>query len=297
MPFFDGFEESRVDVGDGVVLRLRAGGTGPPVVLLHGHPRTHTTWHRVAPLLVAAGHTVVCPDLRGYGRSAKPATTPDHAPYSKRAMAGDVVALMRALGHERFAVVGHDRGSYVALRTALDHPEAVTSLAVLDCIPIVEHLDRADARFATAWWHWFFFAQPEKPERAISADPEAWYGSLAPGRAEAMGEENHADHLAAIRDPATVHAMLEDYRAGLGVDRAAEEADRAAGRRVGCPTLVLWSARDDLEELHGDPLRIWADWTTDLRGGGPIDSGHHLAEEAPDALAAALVPFLADQRM
>ncbi|MBJ7454207.1 MAG: alpha/beta hydrolase [Blastococcus sp.] len=293
MPFFDGFAESRSDVGDGVVLRVRVGGSGPPVVLLHGHPRTHTTWHRVAPLLVAAGHTVVCPDLRGYGRSSKPPTTPDHAPYSKRALAGDVVALMRSLGHERFAVVGHDRGSYVALRTALDHPDAVTHLAALDCIPIVEHLERADARFATAWWHWFFFAQPEKPERAISADPEAWYGSLAPGKAEAMGEENHADHLAAIRDPATVHAMVEDYRAGLGVDRAAEEADRAAGRRVACPTLVLWSARDDLEQLHGDPRRIWAGWTTDLRGGGPIDSGHHMAEEAPEELAAALVPFLA----
>jgi haloacetate dehalogenase len=292
MPFFDGFQESRVDVGDGVVLRVRTGGTGPPVLLLHGHPRTHTTWHRVAPLLVAAGHTVVCPDLRGYGRSTKPPTTPDHEPYSKRAMAGDVVALMRSLGHDRFAVVGHDRGSYVALRTALDHPDAVTHLAALDCIPIVEHLERADARFATAWWHWFFFAQPEKPERAISADPEGWYGSLAPGKAGAMGEENHADHLAAIRDPATVHAMVEDYRAGLGVDRAAEEADRAAGRRVTCPTLVLWSARDDLEELHGDPRRIWVDWTTDLRGGGPIDSGHHMAEEAPEELAAALVPFL-----
>ena len=138
------------------------------MVLLHGHPRTHTTWHRVAPLLVAAGHTVVCPDLRGYGRSSKPPTTPDHAPYSKRAMAGDVVALMRALGHERFAVVGHDRGSYVALRAALDHPAAVTHLAVVDCIPIIEHLERAGAGFATAWWHWFFFAQPDKPERSES---------------------------------------------------------------------------------------------------------------------------------
>nr|WP_204261322.1 alpha/beta hydrolase [Blastococcus saxobsidens] len=261
--------------------------------MLHGHPRTHTTWHRVAPLLVAAGHTVVCPDLRGYGRSSKPATTADHAPYSKRALAGDVVTLMRALGQERFALVGHDRGSYVALRTALDHPEAVTHLAVLDCIPLVEHLERADARFAAAWWHWFFFAQPGKPERAIAADPEAWYDALAPGRAVEMGEENHADFLAAIRDPATRLAMLEDYRAGLGVDRLAEEADRSAGRRVGCPTLVLWSARDDLEELHGDPREIWAAWTSDLRGGGPIDSGHHMAEEAPEALAAALVPFLA----
>jgi haloacetate dehalogenase len=291
--FFAGFDESRFDVGNGVELRVRTGGSGPPVVLLHGHPRTHTTWHRVAPLLAAAGHAVVCPDLRGYGRSSKPPTTGDHAPYSKRAMAGDVVALMRLLGHERFAVVGHDRGSYVALRTALDHPDAVTHLAVLDCIPIVEHLSRADARFATAWWHWFFFAQPDKPERAIGADPDAWYGARMAGKAEQMGAENHADYLAAIHDPATVHAMVEDYRAGLGLDRAAEEADRAAGRRVTCPTLVLWSSRDDLEDLHGDPRLIWADWTTDLRGGGPIDSGHHLAEEAPDELAAALIPFLA----
>jgi haloacetate dehalogenase len=290
--FFAGFDEQRVDVGDGVTLRVRSGGSGPPIVLLHGHPRTHTTWHRVAPLLTTAGHTVVCPDLRGYGQSSKPPTAEDHSPYSKRALAGDVVRLMRHLGHDRFAVVGHDRGSYVALRAALDHPEAVTHLAVLDCIPIVEHLDRTDARFAAAWWHWFFFAQPEKPEQAINADPEAWYGSLAPGRAAAMGEENHADHLAAIRNPETVRAMLEDYRAGLTVDRAAEEADRAAGRRVTCPTLVLWSARDDLAELHGDPRKIWADWTTDLRGGGPIDSGHHMAEDAPEELVSALTPFL-----
>jgi haloacetate dehalogenase len=290
--FFAGFDESRVDVGNGVELRVRTGGSGPPVLLLHGHPRTHTTWHRVAPLLAAAGHTVVCPDLRGYGRSSKPPTTEDHAPYSKRAMAADVVTLVRELGHERFAVVGHDRGSYVALRAALDHPDAVTHLAVLDCVPIVEHLARTDARFATAWWHWFFFAQPDKPERAIGADPDAWYGARTPGKAEQMGVENHADFLAAIHDPATVHAMVEDYRAGLGVDRAAEEADRAAGRRVTCPTLVLWSSRDDLEELHGDPRLIWADWTSDLRGGGPIDSGHHMAEEAPDELAAALIPFL-----
>jgi len=290
--FFPGFTEARLDVGDGVELRVRTGGDGPPAVLLHGHPRTHTTWHRVAPQLAAAGHTVVCPDLRGYGRSSKPPTTEDHAPYSKRAMAGDVVRLMARLGHERFAVVGHDRGSYVALRTALDHPDAVTHLAVLDCIPIVEHLDRADARFAAAWWHWFFFAQRDKPERAINADPAAWYGAHAPGRVEALGAENHADHLAAISDPATVRAMLEDYRAGLTVDRRAEEDDRAAGRRVTCPTLVLWSARDDLEELHGDPRTIWAAWTTDLRGGGRIDSGHHMAEEAPDELVAALLPFL-----
>ncbi len=282
-----------VDVADDVRLRVRVAGSGPPVVLLHGHPRTHTTWHRVVPLLVAAGHTVVCPDLRGYGRSTGPAPDAGHRAYAKRAVAGDVRALMRLLGHERFAVVGHDRGSYVALRLALDSPEAVTALAVVDCIPIVEHLDRCDARFAAAWWHWFFYAQPEKPERAIGADPVAWYGLDRPDVAAAIGEENHDDVVAAVRDPATVRAMLEDYRAGLTVDRADEEADRSAGRRVTCPTLVLWSSRDDLEDLHGDPLAIWAGWTTDLRGGGPVDSGHHVAEEAPRELVAALLPLLA----
>jgi haloacetate dehalogenase len=291
--FFEGFELDRVSVGEGVQLRVRWGGDGPPVVLLHGHPRTHTTWHRVAPLLVAAGHTVVCPDLRGYGESSKPAPAADHAPHSKRAMAGDVVAVMRQLGHERFAVVGHDRGSYVAMRTAMDHPDVVTQLAVLDSVPIAEALDRTDARFAAAWWHWFFFAQPDKPERAIAADPAAWYGAHTPGKVEALGAENHADYLAAISDQDTVRAMLEDYRAGLGVDRAADDADRAAGRRITCPTLVLWSAQDDLEELFGDPLAIWADWTTDLRGGRPIDSGHHMAEDAPEELAAELGRFLA----
>lgn len=154
---FEGFELQRVDVGE-AVLRVRHGGDGPPVLLLHGHPRTHATWHRVAPIL-AESHTVVCPDLRGYGDSSKPATTPDHEPYSKRAMARDCVALMRALVHRRFAVVGHDRGSYVALRTALDHAGAVTHLAVLDGVPIGEALRRCDATFARAWWHWFFFAQ------------------------------------------------------------------------------------------------------------------------------------------
>jgi haloacetate dehalogenase len=285
---FEGFALQTVDVGNGIELRVRSGGAGPPVVLLHGHPRTHTTWHRVAPLLVAAGHTVVCPDLRGYGRSSKPPTTADHAPYAKRAMAGDVVSLMRRLGHERFAVVGHDRGSYVALRLALDHPGVATHLAVLDSVPIGEALARADARFAQAWYHWFFFAQPELPERLIAADVDAFYR----GTPEAMGAENHADFRAAVHDPATVHAMVEDYRAGLGPDRAADDADRAAGRTVGCPTLVLWSTRDDMADLYGDVLAVWAPWTPDLRG-GPIESGHHMAEDAPEELAAALAAFLA----
>jgi haloacetate dehalogenase len=288
---FEGFSLERVDVGE-AVLRVRYGGSGPPVVLLHGHPRTHTTWFRVAPLL-ARGHTVVCPDLRGYGRSSKPETTADHEPYSKRAMARDCFALMRALGHDHFAVVGHDRGAYVAFRAALDHPDAVTALAILDAVPIAEALTRCDATFAAAWWHWFFLGQTEKPaERVISADPEAWY---RPNR-ELMGEENHADYLRAIHDPATVHAMCEDYRAGLGIDRDHDEADRRAGRRVRCPTLVVWARQDDLEELYGDPLEPWRGWVDDLAGVA-LDCGHHMAEEAPEALVDALSVLLADSRM
>ena len=181
---FEGFTLERVDVGD-AVLRVRHGGSGPPVLLLHGHPRTHATWARVAPLL-AERFTVVCPDLRGYGQSSKPATTPDHAPYSKRAMAGDCVALMRALGHERFCLAGHDRGTYVAQRLALDSPGSVRRLCLMEGIPIAEALDRCDARFAARWFHWFFFGQRDKPaERFISADPEAWYTATA----EHMGAE------------------------------------------------------------------------------------------------------------
>ena len=204
--FFDGFALERFDVG-AAVLRVRHGGDGPPVVLLHGHPRTHTTWHRVAPLLVRAGHTVVCPDLRGYGELR------GEADYSKRAMAGDVHALMGALGFPRFAVAGHDRGSCVAHRLAVDFPDAVTRLAVLDSVPIAEALDRCDARFAQSWWHWFFFAQTAKPAEAIiSRDPEAWYSVDA----TQMGAENHADWRRAVNNPDVVRAMVGDYRAGVG---------------------------------------------------------------------------------
>ena len=238
---FEGFALERVELPE-VTLRVRHGGSGPPVVLLHGHPRTHATWHRVAPVLVGVAHG----GLPGPARLRRLVEAGDDGgprAYSKRAMAGDVVALMRRLGHERFAVVGHDRGRYVALRLAMDHPEAVTRLAVLDGVPIVEALERCDARFAAAWWHWFFFAQPEKPERAIIRRPGRLVRRLG---ASGWARRTYADCGAAIHDPATVRAMLEDYRAGLGVDRADDEADRAAGRRVACPMLVLWSTGDDL---------------------------------------------------
>jgi haloacetate dehalogenase len=283
---FDGFTLEKVDVGE-VVLRVRHGGSGPPVLLLHGHPRTHTTWHRVASIL-AEDHYVVCPDLRGYGESSKPPTTPDHAPYSTRAMAADCVALMTRLGHDRFAIGGHDRGCYVAYRTALDHPERVSHLAVMDGVPIGEALARCDAKFASSWWHWFFYGQTaQAAERYISADPDVWYG----GDPEIMGAENYEDYRRAIHDPATVRAMMEDYRAGLTVDRALDDRDKAAGKRIECPVLFLWAARDDMVDLYGDPVAIWREWAGDVRG-VEIDSGHHIAEEAPEALAHELRAFL-----
>lgn len=199
------------------------------MLLLHGHPRTHATWAKVAPLL-APHHTVVCPDLRGFGESSKPADSVDHSGSSKRAKAADCVQLMERLGHTRFSVVGHDRGSYVALRAALDHPQAISRLVVLDGVPMAEALARCTDMFATRWWHWFFYAQPDKPERAILANPDAWYG----GSASHMGEEAFADFRRAIHDPATVHAMVEDYRAGLGIDCAHDEEDRSQGRKVAC---------------------------------------------------------------
>jgi haloacetate dehalogenase len=282
MAFFEGFALEHVDVGD-VSLRVRHGGSGPPVVLLHGHPRTHATWHMVAARL-RDSFTVVCPDLRGYGESSKV------EPYSKRAMAGDVVALMRMLGHERFGVVGHDRGGYVAVRLALDHPGAVERLVALESMPGLERLERTDWRFALSWWHWWFFAQRAKPaERIINADPDAWY-DVSP---DLMGREAYDDLQRALHDPEVVHAMLEDYRAGVGVDREHDEDDRSAGRRITCPTLVVELLQDDPELDYGASLAdIWRAWADDVHTAA-IDSGHHVAEERPDELAALLRAFLA----
>ena len=284
---FEGFELDHLDVRD-VRLRVRHGGEGPPVLLVHGHPRTHATWHRAAPMLVEAGYTVVCPDLRGYGESTAPRERTDHSQASKREMARDLVELMRRLGHDRFHAVGHDRGGYAVQRLALDHPGAVDRVVILGDVPIGEALARCDARFAQAWWHWFFMGQPAPlAERTIAADVEAWYHL---DRA-LMGADNHADAAQAVADPDVQHAMCEDYRAGLGVDRAADDADRAAGRRITGPLLVLWGSRDDLAELYDhDVLGVWQPWSTKVSGHA-LDSGHHMTEETPRELADALLEF------
>ena len=287
---FEGFVEEQVEAdGLPVFVRHHLDPGRPVVLLLHGHPRTSATWHRVAPLLVEAGLSVVCADLPGYGRSGQPEPADGHAPHAKTAHARRLRGAMHALGVDRFAVVGHDRGSYVAFRLALDHPDVVMRVALLDGIPVVEHLERCDARFAAAYWHWFFLAQPDKPELAINADPLAWYAFDD----ERMGAENAAECRAAVQDPAVVRGMLEDYRAGLTADADDERAARAAGLRIAQPLLVLWSLQDDLEDLHGDPRLIWRSWADDVSGHG-IDSGHHVAEEAPEELAATLLRFLRD---
>jgi haloacetate dehalogenase len=230
----------------------------------------------------------VCPDLRGYGESSAPADLPDHSQASERAMAQDLVELMTRLGHQRFHAVGHDRGGYVVGRLALDHPHAVDRIGILGDVPIGEALARCDARFAQSWWHWFFMGQPAPlAERLIAADVDAWYG-LDP---TLMDEENYADVARAVANPAVQHAMCEDYRAGLGVDRAADDGDRNAGRKITSPLLVLWGIRDDLADLYdNDVLDVWEPWATDLSGHG-LDSAHHIAEEAPQELTHALLTF------
>ena len=220
--------------------------------------------------------------IRGYGRSGKPPIHPDHRQQSKRTVAGDLLAVMDQLGHRHFAVVGHDRGALVALRLALDQPERLSHLVVLDAVPIIEHLDRCDEHFAVAWFHWFFFAVPDKPERAINADPLAWYSHDV----ERMGKENHAEWVSAVTDPDTVRAMLEDYRSGLVSTPTTTCADRDAGTAHRVPDAgAVVQPRDDLR-LHGDPVTIWRSWCTDVRGAA-IDSGHHMAEDAPQTLSSA----------
>jgi haloacetate dehalogenase len=281
----DGFAESRIDTGE-AEIHVRHGGSGPPLLLLHGYPQTHAMWHRIAARLAEA-FAVVAPDLRGYGRSSKPATTDDHEPYSKRAMARDQVAVMRSLGHERFAVCGHDRGARCAYRLALDHPERVTALAVLDIIPTADVFRRLDRRFALSAWHWFFLAAPhDLPERMIAADPDAFY---LRGGGHVFGPEALDDYRRSFRDPDCIHAMCEDYRAGATLDVAHDEADRGT-RRIGCPTLVVWGSRGSVARVDG-VLDVWREWADDVRGRA-LDSGHFLAEEAPEATCDELLAFL-----
>jgi haloacetate dehalogenase len=292
---FPGFAERHIK-GSGAEIYLRTGGSGPPLLMLHGYPQTHVMWHRVAPEL-ARRFTLVVPDLRGYGASSTPDADAEHVAYSKRAMAQDCIEVMRALGHNRFAVAGHDRGGRVAYRLALDHPEAVRALIPVDILPTSEVWRRVTAERAVGSYHWAFLAQPHPlPETLIRSNPayyvehtlKSWARSrdLSPFSPPALEQ-----YRVLLQNPARLRAVCEDYRAGATIDRQLDETDGQAGRKIACPTFVAWGS-DYLGRGGVDPLTVWRSWCTDVSG-AEIESGHFLAEENPEALASVLLHFLA----
>jgi haloacetate dehalogenase len=288
---FPGFELTQLRAGE-ITIPARIGGSGPPLLLLHGNPQTHVMWHLVAPQL-AQHFTVVAADLTGYGESSKPPSTADHAPYSKRSMARDQLEVMRRLGHERFLVAGHDRGGRVAYRMALDHPDAVLKLAVLDIVPTLEAFERGGRAFGLGYYHWFFLAQPAPlPERLIGADPDWFWGwHTNRGPHEVFDQRALEDYLACFRNPETVRAICEDYRAAATIDCEHDAADKQAGRRIRCPVLALWGARAKLEAWY-DTLAVWREWADDVRGRA-LPCGHYLAEEVPEETVRELANFFA----
>ena len=286
---FEGFETKRIQTS-GSEIFLKQGGSGPPLLLLHGYPQTHVIWHKIAPAL-AEHFTVVLPDLRGYGDSGKPVTDANHTPYSKREMAMDMVEVMAALGFERFAVVGHDRGGRVAHRLAQDHGTRVSKLAVLDIAPTLHMYENTDMRFASAYYHWFFLIQPAGfPEQMIGADP-AFYLQTKLGAwgktGDAITPEAYAEYLRCFSNPETVHASCEDYRASAGIDLA---HDRAETNKLPMPLLALWGEAGFVGSAY-DVLATWREVALNVRGHA-VPGGHFLPEEAPDQTLTALLDFL-----
>jgi haloacetate dehalogenase len=290
---FGGFAETELQTPRGPI-HARVGGAGPPLLLLHGYPQTHLMWHAVAPRL-AERFTVVAADLPGYGASFRPEPAEDHAPHSKRALAEDLIAAMGGLGHTAFAVAGHDRGGRVGYRMALDRPEAVTRLMVLDIVPTGEIWARADANFALGYWHWAFLAQPPPfPERFALADPDSFWIA-----AERMGikpgdprfpSEVVAAYRAQFDDAGFVTATCEDYRAGATIDRALDDADRGE-RTIACPARALWGANGALPVFYEDPLALWRTLAPEITGGAVEGAGHFIPEDRPDEVAAELERF------
>lgn len=300
--FFEGWEARTIQVGETrIFCRLGGPASAPPVLLVHGYPQTHVMWHVVAHAL-AADFRVVLADLRGYGWSSTPAASADHAAFSKRAMAEDMIRVMETLGHVRFALVGHDRGARVGYRLALDHPGRLSRLTVLDIVPTADMWSGMDAARAMKVYHWMFLAQPAPlPETLIGGACDAYLEhTLASwtkaGDLSAFHRGAIAHYKAFFAVPERLHATCEDYRAGATIDRSHDEESLAAGRRIECPTLALWGASGipaDAEKggRGASPLDVWSRWCTRLEG-APIDSGHFIPEENPSALLDRLVPFL-----
>ncbi|MBM4254974.1 MAG: alpha/beta hydrolase [Deltaproteobacteria bacterium] len=287
---FEGFERIQI-TASGATINVLKGGNGTPVLLLHGYPQTHVMWHKIAPRL-AKDFSLVLPDLRGYGDSSKPPDGQDHFGYSKRATAQDQVEVMEQLGFKQFAVVGHDRGGRVAHRMALDHPERVTKLAILDIAPTHKLYSNVNKAFATAYYHWFFLIQPAPmPETLIGNSAEFYLNSLLGiGRLKphATTPEAFAEYLRCFRDPATIHATCEDYRAAASIDLVHDEADM--DKRVTCPVLALWGEKGVMHRTH-DVIAVWRERANHVSG-KPLPCGHFLAEEAPEETLAELRAFL-----
>ena len=293
---FEQFETRRIATSRGDI-HVRLGGEGPPLLLLHGWPQTHLMWHGVAAEL-ADRFTLVAADLPGYGESFRPAPSRDHAPHSKRALAADLLEAMRELGHERFAVAGHDRGGRVATRMALDHGDSVSRMAALDIVPTGQVWAAADAAFALGYWHWGFLAQPAPlPEQMIlGAREDFWVGVERMGLGqtpERYPDAALAAYRAQLDDPATVEAMCEDYRAGATIDRELDDAAIASEQTIACPVLALWGARGALPRFYRDPLELWRPLAPNVEGGA-IEASHFLAEDRPEEVASELAAFLAD---
>ncbi|MNM70272.1 Haloacetate dehalogenase H-1 [compost metagenome] len=289
---FEGFRTHRID-SQGVAIHAVVGGEGPPLLLLHGHPQTHVIWHKVAGEL-ARHFTVVATDLRGYGDSDKPAGLPDHANYSKRTMAADQMAVMRARGFERFRVLAHDRGARVAHRLALDHPQAVEKLVTLDIAPTLAMYAQTSEAFARAYWHWFFLIRPAPfPETLIEADPDLYLRQTMGTRSAGLApftEAALAEYLRCLKLPGAAHGLCEDYRASAGIDLEHDRADAAAGRQVECEMLALWGADGAVGKCF-QPLEAWRKVARRVTGHA-LPSGHYIAEEVPEQLLAEVLPFL-----
>ncbi|EIU1680544.1 MULTISPECIES: alpha/beta fold hydrolase [Pseudomonadota] len=289
---FEGFSDVSATV-DGIKIHALMAGTGPALLLLHGHPQTHAIWHKVAPTL-ARQFTVVVADLRGYGDSGKPPGEPDHANYAKRRMALDQVRLMQALGLPTFAVIGHDRGGRVAARMALDHPDVVSRLVTLDVAPTLAMYQQTSFEFAHAYWHWFFLVRPSPfPETLIRADPDLYLKQTMGARSAGLkpfAPEAYAAYLRCLSDPATAHGICEDYRASVGIDLEHDQADLAAGKQIQCPFLALWG-RDGVIERCFDPLAEWRRWNPGVKGMA-LPCGHYIPEEAPEVLLDHVLAFL-----
>jgi haloacetate dehalogenase len=293
---FPHFRALQVEIDPTVTINAIVGGSGPPLLLLHGHPQTHAIWHRVAPRL-AEHFTVVACDLRGYGESSKPQGETDHANYSKRAMAADMVAVMQSLGFATFRVLAHDRGARVAHRLALDHPQAVERMALLDIAPTLAMYEQTSDTFARAYWHWFFLIQTAPlPERLIEADPAAYVRDVMGKRSAGLAPFDPralAEYQRCLALPGAAHGICEDYRAAATIDLEHDRIDRDAGNRLALPLMVLWGEQGVVGRCF-DPLKEWQRVADDVQGGA-LPCGHYIAEEAPDMLLERVLPFLAQR--